>query len=162
MNLTAVRRELDLAAEELDKKGFKDLADKIDFYNARLQRASAKEIPLIRRALRRVQIESSRRSNQGNPTDNSAARRQALLEKIRSRRARLATPRPRRESSRVSEIREKIAARRQLSLRRALRTKRLANAGREEPATRSAFRDAKTARIRAAIRARRNKLNRQQ
>jgi len=61
-NKKAVERELDLAAEELDKFGYKDLADKVDYYNERLMEVkSSKEIPVIRRALKRVEREASRR-----------------------------------------------------------------------------------------------------
>ena len=68
-NKKAVERELDLAAEELDKFGYKDLADKVDYYNERLMEVkSSKEIPVIRRALQRVEQQASRRQ---------ASRRQA-------------------------------------------------------------------------------------
>lgn len=61
-NKKAVERELDLAAEELDKFGYKDLADRVDYYNERLMEVkNNKEIPAIRRSLQRVEREASRR-----------------------------------------------------------------------------------------------------
>lgn len=160
LNLKAVQKELDLAAEELEKQGHKDLATKVDFYNDRLQRAASKEIPLIRRALQRIQIESARRARKDPSTaKDREAKRAAILERVRSRRARLSTPRPRRES-RLDEIKERLAARRRIALRQALRNRRLASQGREEHND-SGFKDTRRARIQAALRARRNRLARQ-
>lgn len=61
-NKKAVERELDLAAEELDGFGYKDLADKVDYYNERLMEVdSSKDLPIIRRSLQRIEREASRR-----------------------------------------------------------------------------------------------------
>lgn len=61
-NKRAIQRELDLAAEELEKHGYIDLADKVDRYTGKLMDiTSAKEIPIIRRALARVEREADRR-----------------------------------------------------------------------------------------------------
>ena len=61
-NKKAVEKELDLAAEELEKFGYVDLADKVDYYNERLMTVkSSKEIPVIRRSLQRIEHEASRR-----------------------------------------------------------------------------------------------------
>jgi len=61
-NRKAVEKELDLAAEELDSFGYKDLADKVDYYNERLMEVkSSKALPIIRRSLQRIEREATRR-----------------------------------------------------------------------------------------------------
>lgn len=57
----AVQTEIDLAADELDKAGHTDLAEKVDYYGNRLMTATAGEVPLIRRALSRILDEARRR-----------------------------------------------------------------------------------------------------
>jgi hypothetical protein len=60
-NKTAVQKELDMAAEELEKAGHSDLAMRVDYYGDRLMAANAAEVPLLRRALSRVLDEANRR-----------------------------------------------------------------------------------------------------
>ena len=87
-NKKAVERELDLAAEELDKFGYKDLADKVDYYNERLMEVkSSKEIPAIRRSLQRVEREASRR-RQGKTKTAKTVDKRKLDELKRKARAR--------------------------------------------------------------------------
>lgn len=58
----ALQRELDLAAEELEKVGYSDLALKVDKYNSFLMEgATKKHIPAIRRSLARITREAKRR-----------------------------------------------------------------------------------------------------
>jgi len=57
----AARDQLDLAASELENAGFADLAEKVDYYNYRMMKATASEIPLIKRAISRIQQEATRR-----------------------------------------------------------------------------------------------------
>lgn len=81
-NKKAVERELDLAAEELDKFGYKDLADKVDYYNERLMEVkSNKEIPAIRRGLKRIENEASRRQKGGKESKTIDKRKLAELKK---------------------------------------------------------------------------------
>ena len=54
----ASQDQLDLAASELEKAGFADLAEKVDYYANRLMKATASEIPLVKRALSRIQQEA--------------------------------------------------------------------------------------------------------
>ena len=119
LNRKAIQRELDLAAEELDRQGYKDLADKVDLYNTKLQRASSREIPLIRKALINVQEEADRRANRkDNPRTSSLnkeaelAKRRALLERWKARRAHETGLEARREAMRREKLRKVLAERR--------------------------------------------------
>ena len=78
-NKKAVEKELDLAAEELEKFGYVDLADKVDYYNERLMTVkSSKEIPVIRRSLQRIEHEASRR--QGGKKESKTIDKRKLAE----------------------------------------------------------------------------------
>lgn len=82
----AVQGELDLAAQELENAGYGDLAEKVDYYSDRLVNAHAKEIPLISRALRRIQLEAKRRlakDGEDTPQDDKANKAQAAVTKAR-------------------------------------------------------------------------------
>ena len=85
MNRKAIQKDLDLAAAEFDKKGWKDLADKVDRYSSKLVTSKDKaEISMIGRALERVNREADRRS--GKSKDKDSARKQ-LAKKVRDRKA---------------------------------------------------------------------------
>lgn len=61
-NKRAVRKELDLAAEELERHGFSDLANKVDGYNEKLMKLSeTDDLQTVRRALARIEREAVRR-----------------------------------------------------------------------------------------------------
>ncbi len=103
----AVQKELDIAADHLERAGQTALATKVDYYAARLMKASAGEIPLLQRAIKRIyddaqkQIAAAKTDVPKNvekakkATTNAKARseeRKAVLERrlkaIASRRAR--------------------------------------------------------------------------
>ena len=81
-NKKAVEKELDLAAEELEKFGYVDLADKVDYYNERLMEVkSSKEIPIIRRSLQRIEHEAARRQGGKKKSKTIDKRKLAELKK---------------------------------------------------------------------------------
>jgi len=81
-NKKAVEKELDLAAEELESFGYVDLADKVDYYNERLMAVkSSKELPIIRRALKRIESEASRRQSGKKESKTIDKRKLAELKK---------------------------------------------------------------------------------
>jgi hypothetical protein len=62
LNKKAIQKELDFAAEELERHGYIDLAHKIDQYNTKLMASDdEKEIPAIRAELVKVEKEAQRR-----------------------------------------------------------------------------------------------------
>jgi hypothetical protein len=60
-NREETQSQLDIAASQLEEAGFADLAEKVDYYADRLLKATAGELPLIKRALHRVQQEAKKR-----------------------------------------------------------------------------------------------------
>ena len=85
-NKKAVQDQLDLAASELEKSGFADLAEKVDYYNDRLVKETASELPLIRRALQRILHVAKQRLNEAHkahPLKSNKAR-SAVLKSRRS------------------------------------------------------------------------------
>lgn len=81
-NKKAVEKELDLASEELEGFGYVDLADKVDYYNERLMEVkSNKELPVIRRALQRIEHEASRRRSGKSENKTIDKRKLAELKK---------------------------------------------------------------------------------
>jgi hypothetical protein len=110
-NKQAVQHELDLAAEELDKSGYKDLADKVDYYNSRLANASETELPLIRRSLSRIQSEAQNRIAKVEANEKKEESKDSL-------KAKLATLRVRRASEK-----RKAALRKLVNERKASKTK---------------------------------------
>ena len=92
MKNTKIGYYLDKAATQLDQKGYNDLADKVDRYNARLEKANERERKVIARALDRIEREAERRDDkksgtktQGNETH--ARRRRAAIRARARRRA---------------------------------------------------------------------------
>ncbi len=86
MNRRLIQNKLDRAAAVLDKKGYKDLADRIDHYSDRFMKASSKkEVELIKRALARVNDEADRRDGKSTDTRN----RSSIRERIEARRKKL-------------------------------------------------------------------------
>jgi hypothetical protein len=130
-----MQNELDKAAMALEKAGFKDLAERVDYYCNRLMAAQATEVPLIKRALSRVREEARKRivasSKRPEPRSKesvkaeaavsrtSLARRLALRKRIRelvASRKRVAKEMdrisPRREAvSRMDKVRQERLAR---------------------------------------------------
>jgi uncharacterized protein YjcR len=100
----ALQHELDLAAEELDKAGHKDLADRVDQYSEMLVNASEKEIPRIHRGLSRVQAEFEQRAKKSEKIDPKVAKAQNAV-----------------MSARRASIKRKIAIKRLLRERAAKR-----------------------------------------
>lgn len=163
-NKEAVRRELDLAAEDLEKQGFNDLADKVDFYNDRLMRAtSSREVDIIRRALARVEKDATARL--GKDEEKKASSKEARLESIRAKirqiRARRVAENKKASSSRRDSAYEH--AEKELSsdrLARRARIRQLLNKGKKEEKDDSCCRDESGRRLAnqrmARLRARRN------
>ena len=86
-NKTAVQKELDMAAEELEKAGHADLASKVDYYGGRLMTATAGEVPLLRRALSRILDEAKRRMAAVEKKEPSEAEKKAQAATQNTRRA---------------------------------------------------------------------------
>jgi len=90
----AARSQLDLAANELEGAGFADLAEKVDYYAYRLVQASPSEIPLVKRALSRIQQEAKKRLatlQEDQPSAKAAKAKAATLHSRRSADARKET-----------------------------------------------------------------------
>jgi len=83
----AARDQLDLAANELEKAGFADLAEKVDYYAARLMKATASEIPLVKRALSRIQQEAKKRLGAAQKPKAATKKDKATAATSKSRRA---------------------------------------------------------------------------
>lgn len=85
-NKEAVQRELDLAAEEMERHGYVDLANKIDQYASLIMKADeGLDLQEIRRGLERVERESSRRKANFVEKDEKeviAAKRQLIQKKL--------------------------------------------------------------------------------
>jgi hypothetical protein len=83
----AAQSQLDLAANELEKSGFADLAEKVDYYNNRLMKAGASEIPLIKRALHRIQQEAKKRLSAAQKAKPATKEDKANAATLKSRRS---------------------------------------------------------------------------
>jgi hypothetical protein len=83
----AVQTEVDMAADELEKAGHTDLAEKVDYYGNRLMVATAGEVPLIRRALSRILEEARRRMGAAAQPEPSEEAKKAEHATSRTRRA---------------------------------------------------------------------------
>jgi len=75
----AVCRELDFAAEKLERLGFTDLSQKVDYYSDKIRAAKDEDIPSIYRALSRIQKEHDRRT----VSDPSALKAKHATERAR-------------------------------------------------------------------------------
>lgn len=111
MNLLKARKYLDMAATDLDEKGHKDLADRIDQHVARLPKASKMQLDHIVADLKRISREADLRDGVDEQAD----------EEDESPRA-----------SRLAALRRRVALRRRMTERRArterpMRTDRLAS-----------------------------------
>lgn len=82
-NKKALQRQLDLAAQELEDKGYSDLADQVDKTNEKLMHASPEEIPAIRARLTKINAEADRRSGKRPAAKTRALSR--LRQKARAR-----------------------------------------------------------------------------
>jgi len=89
-NRKAAQAQLDLAANELESAGFADLAEKVDYYADRLLKASVSEIPLVKRALSRLQQEAKKRLEAVHKTKPATAADKAESATVKARRASLA------------------------------------------------------------------------
>jgi len=124
MNYRMIQRELDLAAEELDRKGHRDLADQVDYFNERLSHTDdPEEIEGIKQALKKIDIQARRRDRGGRGTGRSSLRARLLRRRLAQRSLR-SRPRSRLAARRrllrdEDEPRSRLAARR-LALRRRL------------------------------------------
>ena len=105
----AMQGQLDLAADELEKAGFADLAEKVDYYNDRLLQANLSEIPLIKRALSRVQIEAKKRLKAISTEKKPDKGKEAVLKARRSSESRKETLRRRLKT--IAANRKKAAER---------------------------------------------------
>lgn len=111
-NAQALQREMDLAAEELERAGHLDLAERVDRYNAVLLSASKKDLPQIHRGLSRIQAEYEQRMNQAGkkeaaPSADAAKAQHAVMQ---ARRASI-----RRKLALKRFLREKAAQRKKAS-----------------------------------------------
>lgn len=61
-DIKGAQRQLDLAAETLDKQGHKDLADKVDLCNAKLAKANDAERNVIASVLSKINTEADLRN----------------------------------------------------------------------------------------------------
>jgi lipoate-protein ligase A len=75
LNINAVQRQLDISAEELDKEGFKDLAEKLDAISEELPSVNIDKIPEIKAKLVALVKEKESRT----------AKREELLTKIKDK-----------------------------------------------------------------------------
>lgn len=86
LNKEAVQRELDIAAEAMEKHGYVDLANKIDQYAGLIMQATeTTDLQEIRRGLERVEREASRRKTAFIAKDEKevvAMKRQVLQKKL--------------------------------------------------------------------------------
>lgn len=96
INIKGAQRQLDLAAEKLDKQGHKDLADKVDLCNAKLVKASDEERKVIASVLEKINKEVNLRNGETDEESESpnrlamqrrkAAVRKRLQEKLAAKR----------------------------------------------------------------------------
>ena len=125
-NKTAVQRELDLAAEELEKAGHKDLAARVDYYGSRLINATVVEVPLLQRAIARILVEAKKciQATEKEEPKEEAKKAQAAVMKTR----RVSTARKETLKKRLQEIiaRRKVA-KQKLEVLRVARQERTAN-----------------------------------
>lgn len=119
----ALQREMDLAAEELERAGHLDLATRVDRYNALLLTADKKDLPQIHRGLSRIQAEYEQRmkateKKEQSPSVDAAKAQHAVLQARRaSIRRKLALKRYLREkaaqrkkgSEKVATLREEVS-----------------------------------------------------
>jgi hypothetical protein len=107
----ALQRELDIAAEELDKAGFAELADRVDQYSIMLMHASEKQLPQIHRGLSRIQSDYERlAAKKASEQDVKGAAAKAQNAVMSARRASL-----RRKIAIKRFLREKAAERKKAS-----------------------------------------------
>lgn len=103
LDRTALQHELDLAAEELDKAGHQDLADRVDQYSEMLVQAKDEDIAKIHRGLSRVQMEFEQRNRKEAKEDQKTEKAQNAV--LHARRASI-----RRKIAIKRLLREKAAA----------------------------------------------------
>lgn len=82
-NYLKIRALLDKSAEELEAKGFEDLADKVDALNARLETATPAIRNLIAKRLSKIEKEATARDTKEAPKSDkfAAIRRKMALRK---------------------------------------------------------------------------------
>ena len=83
MDKTELQSSLDLVAEEMERAGFADLGEKIDYYNDRLTTANAAEVALIKRALRGIHTTAKSRLDHVAPEGEKAQKASAVTLKAR-------------------------------------------------------------------------------
>ncbi|MFA5132627.1 MAG: hypothetical protein WC444_04895 [Candidatus Paceibacterota bacterium] len=115
MNLKLARRYLDFAATEMDQKGHKDLADRIDKHVERLASADQRMVDLIVRDLKKIARESNRRDrgvdeDASERTDERPSRLSALRRRLALRK-RLAARREPLSERRLASLRSRRKAR---------------------------------------------------
>jgi len=71
-NKKALQRQLDLAAQELEDKGYVDLAKHVDETNKALMEATPESVPAIRAKLTKINMEADRRDGKVAPKAKSA------------------------------------------------------------------------------------------
>jgi len=80
-----LQREMDLAAEELEKAGYLDLAARVDQYSILLATAKKEDLANLYRGLSRVQVEYEQRENQApKPALANAKAQHAVLQARRA------------------------------------------------------------------------------
>jgi hypothetical protein len=87
LNKQAIQKELDLAAEELEKCGYQDLAEQIDKCNSQLMQLEDdkhQEITAVKRTLSRISREAERRERVKNgKSEDEKSKEKAAIEKAR-------------------------------------------------------------------------------
>lgn len=102
-----LQREMDLAAEELEKAGYLDLAARVDQYSIMLATAKKEDLTNLHRGLSRVQVEYEQREKQAckkEPAPSAAKAQHAVMQ---ARRASI-----RRKLAMKRYLREKMAQKR--------------------------------------------------
>jgi hypothetical protein len=113
----AVQKELDLAADEMERLGYMDLAGHVDKYNNRMVEAKSGEVATIYRALQNICVEAERRVKNTNfekPLIDSDAvrariamiRRKAFAKKLAEKKTAQETPPP--EKQETEEKKEEL------------------------------------------------------
>lgn len=97
-----LQREMDLAAEELEKAGYLDLAARVDQYSILLVTAKKEDLANLYRGLSRVQVEYEQRENQAPKSVLANAKAQHAV--LQARRASI-----RRKLAMKRYLREKMA-----------------------------------------------------
>jgi len=82
LNKKALQRQLDLSAQELDGKGYRDLSDSVDGISNELMSTDMEGVPALREQLETVSVESDRRDGKAPSEENRALARAKVKAKL--------------------------------------------------------------------------------